>query len=94
MTFEIFRTLEAPIAIRTITVVPRASGLHIHKQSTPELAYVSSSYSVWGIKHPFKYFTFLVLGEFFQGAKNVNPDAHSQALLVILEPVTEPYTCQ
>ena len=41
VTFEMFRTLVAPIAIRIITVV------HIHKQSTPEPAYVSSSYSVW-----------------------------------------------
>ena len=75
-------------------MVQCAGGLHIPEQSTPELAYVSSSYSVWGIKHPFKYFTFLVLARFSQGAKNVNPDAHSRALLVILEPVTEPYACQ
>ena len=75
-------------------MVLRAGGLHIHKQSTLGLAYVSSLYSVWGIKHPFKHFTFLVLGGFSKGAKNVNPNAHSQTLLVILEPVTETYACQ
>lgn len=65
VTFEIFRTLEAPITTRIITVVPRAGGyggLHIHKQTILS-----------------KYFTFLVLGEFSQGVKNVHPDAHSQA---------------